>query len=79
MCKKQTSVSHSSTESEIISLDAGLRMHGLAALDLWDNAVKPSHDRIWETSAGQNPKTQTPTDKRKQLVDQVSDVEAPPS
>ena len=28
MCKKQTSVSHSSTESEIISLDAGLRMDG---------------------------------------------------
>ena len=26
MCKKQTSVSHSSTESEIISLDAGLRL-----------------------------------------------------
>ena len=36
MCKKQTSVSHSSTESEIISLDAGLRMNGLPALDLWD-------------------------------------------
>ena len=36
MCKKQTSVSHSSTESEIISLDAGLRMDGLLALDLWD-------------------------------------------
>ena len=35
MCKKQTSVSHSSTESEIISLDAGLRMDGLPALDLW--------------------------------------------
>ena len=29
MCKKQTSVSHSSTESEIISLDAGLRLDGL--------------------------------------------------
>ena len=28
MCKKQTSVSHSSTESEIISLGAGLRMDG---------------------------------------------------
>ena len=28
MCKKETSVSHSSTESEIISLDAGLRMDG---------------------------------------------------
>ena len=35
MCEKQTSVSHSSTESEIISLDAGLRMDGLPALDLW--------------------------------------------
>ena len=34
--KKQTSVSHSSTESEIISLAAGLRMDGLLALDLWD-------------------------------------------
>ena len=36
MCKKQTSVSHSSTETEIISLDAGLRMDGIPALDLWD-------------------------------------------
>ena len=36
MCKKQTSVSHVSTESEIISVDAGLRMDGDLALDLWD-------------------------------------------
>ena len=36
MCKKQTSVSHSSTEAEIISLDAGLRMDGIPALTLWD-------------------------------------------
>ena len=35
MCKKQTSVSHSSTESEIISLDAGLRLDGIPALNLW--------------------------------------------
>ena len=34
MCKKQTSVSHSSTESEIITLDAGLRLDGIPALDL---------------------------------------------
>ena len=39
MCKKQTAVSHSSTESEIISLDAGLRLDGLPALDLWDLIV----------------------------------------
>ena len=39
MCKKQTSVSHSSTETEIISLDAGLRLDGIHALDLWDLIV----------------------------------------
>ena len=39
MCKKQTSVSHSSTESEIISLDAGLRLDGIPVLDLWDLIV----------------------------------------
>ena len=39
MCKKQTSVSHRSTESEIISLDAGLRLDGLPALELWDPIV----------------------------------------
>ena len=39
MCTKQTSVSHSSTESEIISLDTGLRLDGLPALELWDLIV----------------------------------------
>ena len=39
MCKKQTSVSNSSTESEFISLDAGFRMDGIPALDLWDLIV----------------------------------------
>ena len=39
MCKKQTSFSHSSIESEIISLDAGLRLDGLLALELWDLIV----------------------------------------
>ena len=36
MCKKQTAVSHCSTESEIISLDTGLRLDGLPSLELWD-------------------------------------------
>ena len=39
MCKKQTAVSHSSTESEIISLDTGLKLDGLPALELWDLIV----------------------------------------
>ena len=43
MCKKQTSVSHSSTEAEIISLDACLRMDGIPALDLWDSAIEIYH------------------------------------
>ena len=51
MCEKQTSASHSSTESEIISLDAGLRLDGIPALDLWDLIVlvlgntTQNHDR----------------------------------
>ena len=39
MCKKQTLVSHSSTESEIMSLDAGLRLDGIPTLYLWDLIV----------------------------------------
>ena len=54
MCKKQTSVSHSSTESETISLDAGLRLDSIPALDLWDLIVlvlgntTQNHDRTWK-------------------------------
>ena len=43
MCKKQTSVSHSSTEAEIISLDASLRMDGISALDLWASEIEVFH------------------------------------
>ena len=39
MFLKQTSVSHSSTESDIISLDVGLRLDGIPAIDLWDLIV----------------------------------------
>ena len=40
MCKKQTSVCHSSAESEIISLDTGLQMDGVPTLDLWDLIIE---------------------------------------
>ena len=43
MCKKQTSVSHSSTEAGIICLDAGLRMDGIPALTLWDSVIEIFH------------------------------------
>ena len=51
MCKKQTSVSHSPTESEITPLDAGLRLDGIPALDFWDlivlvlGNITQNHDR----------------------------------
>ena len=43
MRKKQTSVSQSSTESEVISFDAGLRMDGIPTLALWDLVVEVLH------------------------------------
>ena len=43
MCKKQTAVSHISTESEAMSSDAGLRMDGVSALDLWDLVIEVLH------------------------------------
>ena len=38
-CQKQGSISNSSTESELISLDAALRMEGIPALELWDTVI----------------------------------------
>ena len=50
MSKKQISVSHSSTESEIISLDAGSRLDGIPALDLWDLIVAVLHGNTYQSN-----------------------------
>ena len=50
MCKKQTSVSLSSTEAELISLDAGSRMDGIPALDLWDLVIEVFHSSPNQTN-----------------------------
>ena len=50
MCKKQTPVSHNSTESEIISLDAKLRLDGIPALDLWDLIVTVLHGNTYQNN-----------------------------
>ena len=39
LCKKQGAVSHSTSEAEVISLDAGCRMEALPALMLWDLVI----------------------------------------
>ena len=50
MCKKQTAVSHSSTESEIISLDARLRLDGIPAIDFWDLIVAVLHGNTYQSN-----------------------------
>ena len=50
ICKKETSVSHSSTESEIVSLDAGLGLDGIPALDLWDLIVAVLHGNTYQSN-----------------------------
>ena len=64
MCKKQTSVSHSSTESEIISLDAGLRMDGISALDLWNLIVTGLHGNTNQSKQAQGNLSTSPTRKK---------------
>ena len=77
MCKKQTSVSHSSTESEIISLDTGLRLDGLPALEFWDLIVSvfgnTSHisDRTGQLVNGKN--------KSLNEIDVMQDIDSVPS
>ena len=77
MCKKQTSVSHTSTESQIISLDTGLRLDGLLALELWDLIVcvfgNISHisDRTGQLVNGKN--------KSHNIIDVMQDIDSVPS
>ena len=80
MCKKQKSASHSSTESEIISLDTGLRLDGLPALELWDLIVSVfgniSHisDRTVKPVNGENKHH-----KKHNKIDVMQDIGSVPS
>ena len=80
MCKKQTSVSHSSTESEIISLDTGLRLDGLPALELWDlivsvlGNISRISDRTGKPANGENKHH-----KSHNKIDAMQDIDAVPS
>ena len=72
MCKKQTSVSHGSTESEIISLDAGLRMDGIPALDLWDLIVAFLHGNTHQNDQVRGDPYKSPT--RKKIHGKIDDL-----
>ena len=54
LCKKQTAVSHSSTEAEIISLESIMRVEGLPMLNLWS--------QILHVLSGTDPKKQVTLD-----------------
>ena len=71
MCKKQTAVSHSSTESEIISLNTGLRLDGLPALELWDLIVSVLGN-VSRVSDGSG-------HKPREKIDVMKDIDSVPS
>ena len=72
MCKKQTSVSHSSTESEIISLDSCLRMDGFPSLGLWHLIVTVLHGNTNQNKQVQGNLSTSPT--RKKLPGKIDDL-----
>ena len=80
MCKKQTGVSHSSTESEIISLDTGLRLDGLPALELWDLIVSVlgNVSRVSDRS-GKPESDDHKHHKSHNKIDVMKDIDAGPS
>ena len=80
MCKKQTAVSHSSTASEIISLDTGLRLDGLPALELCDLIVSVL-GTVSRVSDGSG-KPESDVHKRQKShnkIDVVKDIDTVPS
>ena len=80
MCKKQTSVSHSSTESEIISLDTGLRLDGLPALELWDLIVSVlGNVSCVSDRSGQPDDDVHKHHKSHKKIDAMKDIDAVPS
>ena len=79
MCKKQTSLSHSSTESEIISLDAGLRLDGVLALDFWDLIVSVLGNMIQTTERLVRPVKFDKSQRSQGKTNVLNDIDRVPS
>ena len=77
MCKKKTAIFHSATKSAIIFLDAGRRLDGLPALELWDliasvlGNVSRISDRTVKLVNGKN--------KTHQKIDVTHNIDSVPS
>ena len=76
-------MSHSSTESEIISLDAGLRLDGIHALDIWDLIVlvlgntTQNHDRTVRPVVC--PQTNHGRQQSRRVINELDNVHLVPS
>ena len=79
MCKKQTSVSHSSTEAEVISLDAGLRLDGIPALDLWDLIVSVLGNTIQTPERPGRPVVNDKDQKSQGMTNVLNHIDCVPS
>ena len=79
VCKKQTAVSHSSTESEIISLDAGLRLDGLPALELWDPIVSVFGSMTLTTESTGRPVVTDRSQRSQGKTNVLNDIDYVPS
>ena len=80
MCRTQTAVSHSSTESEIISLDTGLRLFSLVALQLWDLIVSVLGNISRVSDRSGKPESDDHTHyKSHNKIDVTRDIDAVPS
>ena len=80
MCKKQTAVSHSSTESEIISLDTVLRLDGLLALELWDLIVSVLGNASRVSDGSGKPESDDHKHHKSQRkIDVMKDIDSVPS
>ena len=82
MYTKQTSFWHRSTESELISLDAGLRLDELVVLDLWDmliEALRSTDNKVepktfkWPWNCG-SPDSKTKTQHVKRKLSSLCEV-----
>ena len=80
MCKKQTAVSHSSTESEIISLETGVRSDGLLALELRDLIVSVlGHVSRVSDGSGQLDNDFKKHHKSQRRIDVMENIDSVPS
>ena len=79
MCKKQTSVSHISTESEIISLDAGLRLDGIPTLDLWDLIVSVRGNTIQTPERPRRPVVNDKEQRSQGMTNVLNHIDCVPS